>query len=135
MTNQETETILRNLLIRDGYRLSERLANGYTGVDILAEKEDEILFIEVIGCKKSNPARSKDFFEAFFRAISRLNNQANLCVIALPSQFRYGMPIRFSNYQKGWIRIGNAFPELKIWFIGDDTIEKFNWNDIQNFKN
>lgn len=135
MTNQETETILRNLLIQDGYKLSQRLENGYTGVDILAQKDDEKLFIEVIGCKKSNPARSKDFFEAFFRAISRLNNQANLCVIALPNQFKNGMPIRFMNYEKGWIRIGNSFPELKIWFISTDTIDKFDWNDIQNFKN
>ena len=43
----------------------------------------ECPYIEVIAYKSSGPARAKDFYEAFFRAISRLDDGATECVIAI----------------------------------------------------
>lgn len=134
MKNEEAENTLRQILSKEGYKLSPCKENGETGVDIIAIKIGEELFIEVIGCKKSNPARSRDFFEVFFRAISRIKDGAETCVIALPNQFKVGMPQRFDNYKDAWVRIGNAFPELKIWFIYRTKIEKHNWNEVEIFK-
>jgi len=28
-----------------------------------------------------------------------------------------------------WNRIGEAFPELQIWFSGDERILRYSWND------
>ena len=65
MTNLEAETILRNLLLNEEFNLSPFRQPGELGVDILAQKGSTVLHIECIGCKKSKPARSRDFFEAY----------------------------------------------------------------------
>ena len=44
--------------------------------------------------KESTPARAKDFYESFFRAVSRLHHGATHCVIALPARFGKGLPQR-----------------------------------------
>jgi hypothetical protein len=94
MANAETEALLRKDLAAAGYELSDKKGNGITGVDIIATKGKEEIFIEVIGYKRSNPSHSRDFFESFFRAISRLNDHASKIVIALPISFKAGFPQR-----------------------------------------
>lgn len=113
--NKDVEKALRYFLQDNGYKLEipERKF-GETGVDIIASKDGEKWHIEVIGFKESPPARSKDFYEVFFRAISRLKDGAGHIVIALPDRFRNGLPQRVRQYGIGWQRIGNAFPELEI---------------------
>ncbi|MDO9153242.1 MAG: restriction endonuclease [Paludibacter sp.] len=137
MKNSEAEKVLRKLLENDGYSLSPIRKNGELGVDILATKEKQKLYIECIGYKISNPARSKDFFEVFFRAISRLNDEAKECIIALPANYKLGFHQRVKQYSIGWKRIGDVFPELQIWFINKEEmkLEKFTWNKLLNFKN
>ena len=77
--------------------------------------------IEAIGFDTSPPRRSKDFYESFFRAVSRLNNgDATSVVIALPSRFARGLKQRASHYGVAWGRIANAFPELSIWLVDTD---------------
>ena len=125
LTNSETESLLRNYLRRDGYKLSGVRHCGETGVDIVASKNGYSFYIEVIGYKKSPPARSKDFYEVFFRAISRLNDGAKNIVIALPSDFKTGMLQRYRQYQLGWDRIARTFPELEIWFVYPKTTNKY----------
>lgn len=98
ISNQETEECLRACLTAEGYALSVLGAHGQTGVDILAKKGDEEVFIEVIGFKQSPPARAKDFYEVFFRAVSRLVNGAKHCVIALPRRSELGLPARAKHY-------------------------------------
>jgi len=117
IANQDTENALRSCLQSEGYSLSPVRTKGETGVDILATKCDEELHIEVIGFKKTGPSRSKDFYEAFFRAVSRLNLGATRIVIALPAQFRQGLNQRAAVYGPAWARLGAAFPELEIWLI------------------
>ena len=128
--NSDTENCLRKLLKNEGYSLSAPRSYGQTGVDILAEKEGEALHIEVIGYKISPPARSKDFYEGFFRAISRLKDGAEKCVLALPEQFSRGLPQRARHYAEAWLRIGGVFPELEIWLIDTEhkTYKRTSWN-------
>jgi len=130
ISNSFAERILRNCLDRDGYKLSPEREYGETGVDIVATKKDEMLHIEVVGFKDSPPARSKDFYEVFFRAISRLKDGARHCVIALPERFKRGLPQRARQYGIAWKRIGDAFPELEIWLVNCEepgSYERTTW--------
>ena len=117
VSNEDTEVCLRELLRKEGYALSRRRVHGETGVDVLATKDGEESHIEVIGYKSSPPARAKDFYESFFRAVSRLNDGATHCVIALPAQFGRGLHTRAAQHREAWKRIGHAFPELEIWLV------------------
>lgn len=115
--NKEAEDCLREALEAQGYELNPPRAHGETGVDILASKGDREWHIEVIGYKSSGPARAKDFYEVFFRAVSRLNDGAIYCVIAIPEQARAGLPARARQHRVAWTRIAQAFPELEIWLV------------------
>lgn len=129
--NRQTEAVLRGVLEREGYTLSAERADGETGTDVLASRGEERLHIEVIGFKSSPPARSSDFFQVFFRAVSRLNLGATACVMALPARFGRGLPQRVGQYAVAWERIGKAFPELQIWLVDTDnrSIERTDWSD------
>jgi hypothetical protein len=76
LSNAATERMLPTRLVAVGYSLSEQRGYGETGVDIVAVKGDETFQIEVIGYKKNPPQRSRDFYEAFFRVVSRLDQDA-----------------------------------------------------------
>lgn len=128
--NSAAEKCLREILEREGYVLSPELGPGQTGVDIVAERNGSQIHIEVIGHKSSGPARAKDFYEVFFRAVSRLKDGATECVIALPDLAVRGLPARARQYGVAWYRIGDAFPELQIWLVDIDAkkYEKTTWN-------
>ena len=132
LSNKATEECLREILNNKNYNLSRKLKNGETGTDIIAKKDNNVFHIEVIGYKKSPPARAKDFYEAFFRAVSRLNEpDCKHCIIALPSRAKVGLPTRAKQYKKAWRRISKAFPELEIWLI-DYSTKTYNrtfWGD------
>ena len=85
--NKEAEAVLRIILEKEGFVQSRVLKNGETGVDIYAQKNEKKYYIEVIGFKKSAPTRSRDFYEVFFRAISRLKDGADYLIIALPKRY------------------------------------------------
>jgi hypothetical protein len=106
------------------FTLSPQLAHGQTGVDILAKKGRQTFHIDVIGFKSNPSMRAKDFFEVFFRAVSRLNNGATRCVIALPRRFEAGLPARAGHHAVAWNRIAASFPELEIWLV-DTGVNKF----------
>ena len=131
VTNRDTESTLRSLLEDEGFTLNAIRKHGETGEDILATRKSTKLFIEVIGHKSSPPARAKDFFESFFRAISRIKGGAQKCVIALPSLAKRGLPLRARQYGSAWARIGTSFPELEIWLVDttNSTYTKTQWND------
>src|SRR5437879_11619837 len=86
VTSKEVEDVLRERLLSLNYTVNVERKNGETGTDIEARRGDEILHIEAIAFKSSPPARSKDFYEAFFRAISSLDHGATTCVITLPAR-------------------------------------------------
>jgi hypothetical protein len=122
--SSDIEKYLRNRLETDGYVLINKpRRNGETGPDIIAEKPGENIHIEVISFESSPPARSLDFFQAFFRAISRIELGATRCVIATSLRFENGLPTRVNQYKTGWARIGKVFPELEIWLVDCDRKE------------
>lgn len=131
ITNAETEACLREALEGRGYRLSSPRQAGETGVDIIAELAEEVIHIEVIGYKSSGPARAKDFYEAFFRAVSRVDDGATHFVVAISDLASRGLPARARQHGTGWTRIGEAFPELEIWLVdvGRQMYERYAWND------
>lgn len=124
VSNADVEDCLRRRLIDEGYSLTPKRSHGQTGVDILASNGHERYHIEVVGYKDSGPARAKDFFEAFFRAVSRLNDDATHCVIALSALAEAGLPARAGQHRRAWLRIAGAFPELEIWLV-DTTTQKY----------
>ena len=130
VSSERVEAVVRRDLKGRGYKLSKQLSNGETGCDVVATKGRRRIHIEVISFKSSGPARSRDFFQSFFRAVSRLNNGATRCVIALPSRFGKGLPKRASGYGVAWRRIGSAFPELEVWLVAVEEckIEQTSWN-------
>jgi hypothetical protein len=127
---ERSKTAIRAVLGREGYTTSAERGIGETGTDIIAERGREVLHIESISFKTSPPARAKDFYEAFFRAVSRLEHKATACVIALPSRFGMGLPQRAQAIGVAWHRIGKAFPELEIWLVDTTewSIQKTAWN-------
>ena len=123
VTGAQVEKVLRHLLSKNGYKLKNKpRKKGETGADIIAEKYGVNVAIECIGFQENPPVRSKQFYEAFFRAISRLSDGARQCVMALPKRFGNGMERRARHYGEAWKRIGEAFPELEIWLV--DVEEK-----------
>lgn len=132
VTGDQVESVLRGLLPEQGYEINNpRREYGETGADIIATKDAEKVFIECIGFQKVPPLRSKQFYEEFFRAVSRLKDGAKRCVMALPIRFGRGMNQRARHYGKAWKRIGDAFPELEIWLVNveKNTYETHKWND------
>ena len=94
ITEDQVITCLWHCLEEEGYSLSplER-PNGQTGADIrAAHGKHEVLYIATIGFDERPPIRSSLFYQAFFRAVSRLNHEdATYCVIALPKRYSRGM--------------------------------------------
>ena len=138
ISNEQAELCLRECLLKEGYDLTPKLKNGQNGPDIIATKENEQLYIEVIGFKKSPPARSRDFYEVFFRAISRLEkfksdaDKTEKIIIALPEGFKNGLHKRAAHYGIAWKKLGDTFPELEIWLINCDSTpgcRRSKWNE------
>lgn len=131
-TNSEAEDSLRRSLQEDGFNVTRKMPFGQNGVDIVAKRDADEYYIEVIGYRPKGSARSKDFYEAFFKAVARLEGGAEHCVLAIPKRFNMGMAQRVSNKRKAWQRIGEAFPELEIWLVDTttDTFERRSWNSF-----
>jgi len=125
------EGCLRRLLTQDCFKLTTPKRNGETGVDIIATRRAKRFHVEAVGFKSQSPARSRDYYEAFFRAISRVKDGATRCVIALPSRAGHGLPQRASHYGIAWQRLGQAFPELQIWLVDVDqpSYTKTAWSE------
>jgi len=129
-TSQAVEATIRAALSHR-YKLTAERGHGETGADIIAKRGRETIAIEAISFKSSPPARAKDFFEAFFRAVSRLDKGATRCVMAMPKRFGMGLPQRAKATGLAWRRIGRAFPELEIWLVDTEAgdIRQTKWSE------
>lgn len=115
--NKKVECALRRALLNEGFSLSPPRRDGETGVDIIALRNGEETYVEVIGYNAKPPARSRDFYEVWFRALSRVGQGARRCAIALPVEFQNGLNQRAAQYGQAWERLANAFPEVELWFV------------------
>ena len=123
ITNTEIENCLRELLEKEGFKPAKKTGLGKLSSDIKAKKGKENWYIEVMGSEESGLERVEDFYKAFFRAVSRLNNKdCKHCIIAMPENVRKILPIRAKVYKVAWKRIAKVFPELEIWLV--DTEKK-----------
>ncbi len=130
-SGDDVERMLRPVLKKEGYVLENPpRRRGETGADILARKEGQRTAIECIGYNENPPLRSKQFYESFFRAISRIGPKVHKYAIALPKDFGRGMNQRARQYGESWRRIGEAFPELEIWLVDceEGGYEPHPWN-------
>ena len=103
---------------------------GTTDSDIVARKGKESLFVEVIGFQVVPSIRSREFYECFFRAISRDRDLPDQrLIMALPARFANGMGQRQRQYPKAWKKIGEAFPNLEIWYVDTEaaTVIERSW--------
>jgi hypothetical protein len=129
VSSAHIEEVVRENLLSEGYTVTPIRANGETGMDILAQKQGISYHIETISHKSSPPMRSRDFFEAFFRAVSRLDDGADHCVIAISHLTSRGLPARARNYRVAWRRIAETFPELSLWIVNTEsrTVDRTTW--------
>lgn len=130
--SSQVDGVLRELLPLNGFRLlNPPRGKGETGADIIATIRGSRIAIECIGFQEAPPIRSKQFYESFFRAVSRLKDGVDRCAIALPERFGRGLNRRAQQYGKAWTRIGAAFPELEMWLVDvkERTCELHHWND------
>jgi hypothetical protein len=105
VTAEKVEEVIREHLRGEGYGVSTERLDGQNGTDIIATKGDQCLHIEAIAFKESPSGRAKDFYECFFRAVSRLQHNATHCVLALPSRFGLGLSQRARATGPAWLRI------------------------------
>ena len=129
-TNSGIEGVLRDLLKDEGYKLNKKTGLEKLGPDIKASMDDKDWYIEIIKNQESGIERIQDFYQAFFQALSRLNNKGcKHIVIAMPQSMRKILPVRAKIYKIAWKRIAEAFPELEIWLVDTETkkYQKTSW--------
>ncbi len=124
---------MRECLSNEGYSLSAEKRYGERGVDIIAKRDDVTYHVEVIGYKwpRAGSGWGRDFFEAFFHAVSRLDEGAEHVVVAVPSIAESGLRERARHHRIAWIRIAGAFPELEVWLVdlSTRTYRQIAWKD------
>ncbi len=124
------EGVIRKYLEENGHNLSSPRKYGETGADITAEREESTCFVEIIGFQSHPPTRSREFYEAFFRVISRdRNNPHDTLVLALPKRFKDGMSQRKQHYAFAWDKLGKTFTNLKLWYVDteNDEVAEYHW--------
>jgi len=117
-SNTEIENFLRNILKEEGYKIKGKKGLAMLGPDIKATKDKEVFYIEIAGSDAKGLEITNDFYEAFFQAVSRLNNKdCRHCIIVVPESLRKMLHIRAKIYKVAWERIAKVFPELEIWLV------------------
>jgi len=129
---RDVEQVIRRYLEGKGCTLSPRKKRGQTGADIIARYDKSTWFVEVIGFQSHPPTRSREFYEAFFRVVSRdRGNPDDILIVGLPKRFKDGMRQRKQQYPVAWEKLGKAFPNLRLWYVGteQDTLEEYSWSN------
>ncbi|MDH5363646.1 MAG: hypothetical protein OEW82_00555 [Dehalococcoidia bacterium] len=129
---RDVEQVIRRYLEGKGCTLSPRKKRGQTGADITARYDKSTWFVEVIGFQSHPPIRSREFYEAFFRVVSRdRGNPDDTLIVGLPKRFRDGMRQRKQQYPVAWEKLGKAFPNLRLWYVDTEqnTLEEYPWSN------
>lgn len=127
------EKVIRKYLELKGCTMSPSKTRGQIGPDIVAKRNNYTWFIEVIGFQEAPPIRSREFYEAFFRVISRDRGKPNndILVLGLSRRFKAGMKQRMNQYPVAWRKLGEAFPNLCIWYVDHENnkVEECPWSE------
>lgn len=111
--------MVRCKLDAQGYKMNHHKEH-VVGIlpDIIAEKDNQVLYVEVAGYKSSARAASRDFYEVFFRAFAQLEQiDSDNIIIALPIQYLQNMKKRIESMKNGWVRLCIGFPEISVYFV------------------
>jgi hypothetical protein len=130
ITASEVEQVIRKYLEGYGCKLSSSRKWGETGADIIATRGKSTWHVEIIGFHSNKSIRSRKFYEAFFRVVSRdRGNPNDILIIGLPVRFKNGMRQRRNQYSMAWDKLGKAFPNLQIWYADTErkTVEEYPW--------
>ena len=135
VASRDVESVVNRYLRDKGYAVvcADR-RNGTTGCDIIARYGGQRILLEVIGFQSVAPIRSREFYECFFRAISRDEDRTgDRLVMALPIRFSDGIRQRKSHYAHAWNKISRAFPNLEIWYVDTKrgTVLERSWKDCE----
>ena len=125
------EKVIRSHLLAKGYSVSHPRGRGETGVDIEGKKDGSRYLVEAIGFQDNPPVRSREFYEAFFRVVSRDRDEdSDVLVMGLPKRFKRGMRQRMQQYPVAWGKLGRAFPNLQIWYVDTESgsVEEHSWS-------
>jgi len=128
---EAVEQVVRKYLEKKRFRLSPPKKQGQTGADIVAKRGKHTWFVEVIGFQPNPPTRSREFYESFFRIVSRdRDNPDDVLVLALPERFKNGMRLRELQYPIAWEKLAKAFPNLKLWYVDTEQgrVEEHPWS-------
>ena len=131
VANRRVEEVLRSYLKAEGCTLSVSKKQGETGADIVAKRGEFTWIVEAIGFQDKPPVRSREFYEAFFRVISRDRDVSNhILVLGLPMRFKQGMRQRMQQYPVAWGKLGKVFSSLQIWYVDTEmnTVEERPWS-------
>ena len=129
---RDVEQVIRRYLEAKGCTLSAPKKLGQTGADITARRGTSTWFVEVIGFQSKPPTRSREFYEAFFRLISRdRDNLDDVLIFGLPKRFKDGMTQRKQHYPVAWEKLGKAFPSLQLWYVDTEqnAVEEYPWSN------
>lgn len=130
--SKAVERVIRKHLESKGAVLSLAKKRGQTGPDIEARLGNLTYFVEVIGFQEKPPIRSREFYECFFRTISRdRDNPVHILLIGLPIRFKDGMKQRKRQYPIAWDKLGKVFPNLNLWYVDveHNRIEQRSWSN------
>ncbi|MBK8395324.1 MAG: hypothetical protein IPL26_08790 [Leptospiraceae bacterium] len=112
------EELVRKKLDNQGFKMNFHKKQIDVMPDIIAEKDNITLYIEVIGFKSSPKAATRDFYEVFFRAFTQLEHpDSEYIVIAMPIQYLQDMKKRIETMKNAWVRLCIAFPEIRVYFV------------------
>ncbi len=115
---KHVEELVRKKLDSQGYKMNHHKENVGVSPDIIAEKDDVVLYVEVIGYKSSSKASSRDFYEVFFRAFAQLEQlDSEHIIIAMPIQYLTDMKKRIESMKNAWVRLCIGFPEITVYFV------------------
>lgn len=115
---KHVEELVRKKLDGQGFKMNHHKKHAGISPDIIAEKDEMTLYVEVIGFKASPKAASRDFYEVFFRAFAQLEQvDSEYIIIAMPIQFLQDMKKRIEGMKNAWVRLCIAFPEIRVYFV------------------
>jgi len=133
-SNNQTEKALRAALGSEGKAILEPMKKiGETGPDIIVRDESDEIVVEVIPYKQNAVSRKQSFMCGLYTVLSRLDPQGRKKVaLAMPQQFKDGLPKRIANACEYFARLSKACPELEFWFVDvrKKTYERYTIEEV-----
>lgn len=110
---KQIDEFLRKRLDKKGFKM-----NHHKSDSIVAEKDNMILYISVIGLKADLEKSIHEFINSIFKAFEHLEKpDLKYSVLAMPLDFFPILRKFMANRKSAWVRICIGFPEIRIYCI------------------